>query len=159
MSEGLPEMNNKEMRQDWPSPYAVCPWCSKVVSYADELPFKEALNQARIKDEEIAKTENERKRWLRQYWEKVAEKETLKEQLVAEQAEHQKQIKELGLAARKSEQLIDAINGRFGEENQLCYSCGSSSFNSEVGIIHHGDCLILELRRLEAKYLKEEPEK
>jgi len=45
------------------------------------------------------------------------------------------------------EDLLDKVNGDYGTKKHYCLFCKSNLYNSQVGIIHNGECIILELRR------------
>jgi len=70
--------------------------------------------------------------------------EKLSEMLRNSQREHEAEIKEI-------EEELDSINGWYGNKKKLCIFCGANTYDAENGIKHKKDCLILKLRKTEAK--------
>ena len=48
---------------------------------------------------------------------------------------------------KEIEAILDALNGRYGNEKELCIYCHSNKYDAS-GIIHEEKCPILRLRRL-----------
>jgi len=49
---------------------------------------------------------------------------------------------------KDAEREMDLANGYYSEYGRLCLFCGAKDYDSKVGIIHRGDCIILRIRRL-----------
>ena len=44
------------------------------------------------------------------------------------------------------EDILDKTNGDYGSKEEYCIYCKSKYYNSKVGIVHNGRCIILKLR-------------
>jgi len=44
------------------------------------------------------------------------------------------------------ENILDKINREYGTKKYYCLFCKSNEYNSQVGIIHNNECIILDLR-------------
>lgn len=44
------------------------------------------------------------------------------------------------------ETKLDLLNGELGTKTRYCFMCGTTKYNSRVGLIHEPDCLIQEIR-------------
>lgn len=50
------------------------------------------------------------------------------------------------LDLERLERILDETNSDYGSKEEYCIYCKSKEYNSQVGIVHFDNCIVLELR-------------